>query len=193
MEQTPLSQIFWNGIVSRISLKVWLKCFEFQPWCKLCWFGVSRQMIQQCIHLDINQTLNTFTVVVLYCFIILEWVCLPICRSPLQWCHNEHESISNHQPHDYILKCLFRRRKKNIKAPCHWPLCVGNSSVTGEFPTQRASNAENLMTSSCLHFSVHSWALIVSISTQRGWYKMANILPMRISNEFSVSNIIFWV
>ena len=31
--------------------------------------------------------------------------------------------------------------KENIKAPHHWSLW-GNSPVTGEFPTQRASNAE---------------------------------------------------
>ena len=33
--------------------------------------------------------------------------------------------------------------KRNIKAPRHWP-CEGNSPVTGEFPAQRASNAENI-------------------------------------------------
>ena len=33
--------------------------------------------------------------------------------------------------------------KENIKAPRHWPLC-GEFTVTGEFPTQRASNAENV-------------------------------------------------
>ena len=33
--------------------------------------------------------------------------------------------------------------KGNIKAPRHWP-CEGNSPVTGEFPAQRASNAENV-------------------------------------------------
>ena len=32
--------------------------------------------------------------------------------------------------------------QKNIKAPRHWPLC-GISPVTGEFPAQMASNAEN--------------------------------------------------
>ena len=32
--------------------------------------------------------------------------------------------------------------KKNIKAPRHWPLC-GEFTGTGEFPVQRASNAEN--------------------------------------------------
>ena len=33
--------------------------------------------------------------------------------------------------------------KDNIEAPCHW-LCAGKSPVTGEFPTERASNAENV-------------------------------------------------
>ena len=31
--------------------------------------------------------------------------------------------------------------KENIKAPRHWPLC---GEFTGEFPAQRASNAENI-------------------------------------------------
>ena len=33
--------------------------------------------------------------------------------------------------------------KEDIKAPRHWPLC-GVSPVTGEFPAQKASNAENV-------------------------------------------------
>ena len=33
--------------------------------------------------------------------------------------------------------------KENIKIPRHWP-CAGNSPVTGEFPVQKASNAENV-------------------------------------------------
>ena len=32
---------------------------------------------------------------------------------------------------------------ENIKAPCHWPLW-SDSPVTGEFPSQRPSNAENV-------------------------------------------------
>ena len=31
--------------------------------------------------------------------------------------------------------------KENIKALCHWPLC---GEFTGEFPTQMASNVENV-------------------------------------------------
>ena len=33
--------------------------------------------------------------------------------------------------------------KKNIKAPCPWPLC-GEFTGKGEFPAQMASNAENV-------------------------------------------------
>ena len=62
----------------------------------------------------------------------------------LQWRHNGHVSVSNHQPHDCLLSRLFRpRSKENIKAPRHWPLC-GEFTGTGEFPTQIASYTENV-------------------------------------------------
>ena len=65
-------------------------------------------------------------------------------ETPLQWRHNWHDGVSNHQPHQCLLDRLFgRRSKKNIKAPRHWPLC-GDFTGTGEFPAQMASNAENL-------------------------------------------------
>ena len=33
--------------------------------------------------------------------------------------------------------------QRKINSPRHWPLC-GNSPGTGEFPSQMASNAENV-------------------------------------------------
>ena len=63
---------------------------------------------------------------------------------PLQWHHNEHDGISNHQPHDCLLNHLFRRRSKKIPKLHITGLCAGNSPVTGELPTQRASYAENV-------------------------------------------------
>ena len=56
---------------------------------------------------------------------------------PLQWRHNEHDGISNHQPHDCFLNCLFRRRSKKISKLRVTGLFAGNSPVTGEFPAQR--------------------------------------------------------
>ena len=66
---------------------------------------------------------------------------------PLQWHHNGHDGISNHQPHECLLKCLVKAHiQENIKAPHHWPLC---RELTGDWwiprtPAQRASNKENV-------------------------------------------------
>ena len=62
----------------------------------------------------------------------------------LQWCRNEHDGISNHQPHDCLLNHLFRHRSKKTSKVCITGLCEGNSPVTHEFPVQRASNAEKV-------------------------------------------------
>ena len=62
---------------------------------------------------------------------------------PLQWRHNDRVDVSNHQPNS-LLKCLFRRRSKKTSKLCVIGLCAWNSLVTGGFPAQRASNAENV-------------------------------------------------
>ena len=62
----------------------------------------------------------------------------------LRWRHNERDSVSNHQPHDCLLKRLFRRRSKKTSKLRVTGLCTGNSPVPGEFPAQMASNAENV-------------------------------------------------
>ena len=64
--------------------------------------------------------------------------------SPLQWRHNDYDGVSNHQPHGCFLKHLFRRRSNKTSKLRVTGLCAGNSPVTGEFPAQRASNAENV-------------------------------------------------
>ena len=62
---------------------------------------------------------------------------------PLQWRHNEHDGVSNHQPRVCLLNRLLRRcRSKKTSKLRVTGLCEGNSPVTGEFPTQRASNGE---------------------------------------------------
>ena len=64
------------------------------------------------------------------------------CSNPLQWCHNGHNGISNHQPQDCLLNHLFRRSSKKTSKLRVTGLCAGNSPVTREFPTQMASNTE---------------------------------------------------
>ena len=78
---------------------------------------------------------------ILLCLRLIVIFCIP---KPLQWRYNGRDGVSNHQPHDCLFNRLYRRRSKKtskLRATC---LCEGNSPVTGEFPAQRASNAENV-------------------------------------------------
>ena len=66
------------------------------------------------------------------------------CWYYIQWCHNEHDDVSNHRRPDCLLNSLFRLRSKKtskIRVAGH---CEGNPPVTGLFPSQRVSNAENV-------------------------------------------------
>ena len=63
---------------------------------------------------------------------------------PLHWRHNDHDGVSNHQPHGCLLNRLFRRSSKKTSKLRVTGFCAGNSPVTGEFPAQRASYAENV-------------------------------------------------
>ena len=62
----------------------------------------------------------------------------------LQWRHNGRDSVSNLQPHDCLLNPLFKRRSKKTSKLRVTGLCAGNSPMTGEFPAQMASDAENV-------------------------------------------------
>ena len=55
----------------------------------------------------------------------------------LKWRHNERDGVSNHLR-------LFRRKSKKTPKLRVNGFCEGKSSVTGEFPAQRASNAGNV-------------------------------------------------
>ena len=61
----------------------------------------------------------------------------------LQWRHNEGDDVSIRQPHDCLLNRLFRRGSKKTSKLRVTGLCAGNSPVTGEFPAQMTSNAED--------------------------------------------------
>ena len=73
--------------------------------------------------------------------------------SPLLWRHNGHDGDSNHQPHDCLHNCLFRRRSKKTSNFRVTGLCAVNSPGTGEFPAQMASNAENV----CIWWRHHAY------------------------------------
>ena len=62
----------------------------------------------------------------------------------IKWRHNGRGGNSNHQLPDRLLNHLFRHISNEISKLRVTGLCEGNSPLTGDFPTQRASNAENV-------------------------------------------------
>ena len=60
--------------------------------------------------------------------------------SPLKWRNKERDGVSNHRR----LEGLFRRKSKKTSKLRFTGLCEGNSAVTGGFPSQGASIAENV-------------------------------------------------
>ena len=88
----------------------------------------------------------------------------------LKWRHNESDGVSNHRRLVCLLNCLFRRGSKKTSKLHVTGLCEGNSPVTGEFPPQRAGNAESfpfdyvIMTYLCFSYSD---------ITENGWWNLA--------------------
>ena len=56
-----------------------------------------------------------------------SWWTPPSATLPLQWCHNDHGDVSNHQPHGCSPNRLFRRKSKKTSNLRVTGLCAGNS------------------------------------------------------------------
>ena len=82
----------------------------------------------------------------------------------LQWPHNAPNGVSDHQPHDFLLNRLLRRKSKKTSKLRVTGLCAGNSPVTGEFPAQMASNAENVS----IWWRHHDSKAVVRLNKQSG-------------------------
>ena len=50
-----------------------------------------------------------------------------VVNATLWWRHNDHDSVSNHQPHECLFNRLFRPRSKKTSKLRVTGLCVGNS------------------------------------------------------------------
>ena len=105
-------------------------------------------IIYPCPHFSSSMLLEydsvrfSFPIISIY---VPEWAdhTWKICMT-LTWRHNGRDGVSNQQPNDCLLNRLFRCRSKKISKLRVTGLCAGNSPVTGEFPAQMASNAENV-------------------------------------------------
>ena len=93
-------------------------------WCMTIWVTAG---INGCMGL-----LNSSIVLPCKTVYILQpiWSALGVnldCFLSLQWRHNGRDSVSNQQPHDCLLKRLFRRRSKKTSKLRVTGLCAGNS------------------------------------------------------------------
>ena len=70
-----------------------------------------------------------------------------------------------------LLNCFFRRRSEKTSKLQVIGFCAGNSPVTGQFPTQRASNAENASIWWCRHvkcvWKIQNQIMATSVMEQR--------------------------
>ena len=106
------------------------KCFIV---CVCVWGG--KIFLIKCFTYFHNQTIDK-----LYFHFNMMTFWVVISLESLHWRRDERNGVSNHQPHN----CLLNRRSKETPKLRVTGLCEGNSPVTGEFPAQRTSNAENV-------------------------------------------------
>ena len=89
-----------------------------------------------------------------------QHLCIPYGRGlPLQGRHSEHNGASKHRRIDCLLNRLFGRRAKKTSKLRVTGLCEGNSPMTGEFPAQMASEAENVSILWDHHDPLNVWHL----------------------------------
>ena len=118
---------------------------------------VHLSCISNTIYTDVLAMKLTFVVTVFIHRFGIFWhhvcTCLRVCFNIKTYIHIKHYSdiimgtingVSNHQPHDCLLNRLFRHRSKKTSKLRVTGLCEENSPVTSEFPTHRASYAENV-------------------------------------------------
>ena len=105
-------------------------------------------------------------------------MCLRLSLKPIESFHTPRafshyidvimdDGVSNHQPHHCLLNRLFRRRSKKTSKLHVTGLCVENSPVTGEFPAQMVSNAENVSIDNAIMVTHPDHFFIVHLSYSR--------------------------
>ena len=102
----------------------------------------------------------------------------------LQSRHNGRDGVLYHQSHQWLLNHSFRCRWKKSSKPRVTGLCAGNSPVTGEFPAQMASNAENVSIW-WRHHDIDSYQIIMMMATT---VMLMNIVVMMMMTTISDGN-----
>ena len=106
----------------------------------------------------------------------------------LQWRHYGRDGVSNHQLHHCQLNRLFRRRSKKTTSKLRTTsLRVGISPLVGEFPTQMASNADNVF-----NWWHHHEKIRFYIETHWHWYKTTTVFQATSASHSNTAFILDW-
>ena len=89
----------------------------------------------------------------------LMWLMWWVWHS-LQWRHNERDGVWNHPCLDCLLNHLSRHKSKKTSKLRFTGLCDGNQPMAGGFPSQRASNAENVSIWWCHQVSLTPFVIV---------------------------------
>ena len=83
-------------------------------------------------------------------------ICCPWLHRKLSKSQHNSDAIMSARPSQItsLTSVYSRRRTKKTSKPRVTGLCEGNSPVTGEFPAQKASNAENVIVDDVVNFEV---------------------------------------
>ena len=147
-------------------------------------------------HVETTSGIN-WSFIILYCNNSLNWT----CWLPLQWRHNERDRIPNHQHHDCLLDCLFRRPKKTSKLSVTG-LCEGIHQWPVNFPpkgpvTRKMFPFDDVImsTSPESYIALTNWRF--TVSQYFCTYITGLILDLRPSYErrccFVTTSLIGWV
>ena len=111
----------------------------------------------------------------------------------LLWRHDGWDDVSNHQPRDCLQNRLFMRRSKRTSKLCVTGLCAENSPVTGEFPAQKASNAENVSFDYVIMLFMNNCTNTISITIQKRRKNIFALNQIRTHSSNKVFDVWFVV
>ena len=100
----------------------------------------------------------------------------------LHWRHNDHDSVSNHQPHGCLLNRLFRRRSKKTSKLRVTGLCVGNSPGPVNSPHKGPVTRKMFPFDDVIMESMHC-----------GWDEMVDILQLFWNYYSCTKAVVFWL
>ena len=143
--------IIWNNFVSRRNVFVSICVCRNVPYCN-CFCA---QYVDSCFLISVLlKIIFIYIYMSIYIYILymsVSWSFIlnkdalgyALLIGTLQWRHYERDGVSNHQRIHCLPNHLFGHRSKKASKFRVTVLCEGNSPVTAEFPTQKASNAKN--------------------------------------------------